>query len=277
MRFLKLLNPISMIRDLYRHRELIHNLIKREIRSSYQGSFLGVLWTLILPLMMLLIYTYVFSVVFQAKWSTSGIIQQTPQGEFALILYAGLTPFTFFSTVITRAPSMVLSVPNYVKRVIFPLEILPIVVVGSALFSSLISVGLILIGSLFIYQTIPMTFWLLPLAYLPLTLITIGLAWFLASLGVYIRDVGQIVNVVVQILFFMSPIFYSADSVPEHLQFIVVLNPLSSIIDGFRRVMIFNQSLDWLTWAVVLVISICFAVLGYAWFIATKKGFADVL
>jgi lipopolysaccharide transport system permease protein len=205
------------------------------------------------------------------------MIQQTPQGEFALILYTGITPFTFFSTVITRAPSMVLAVPNYVKKVIFPLEILPIVVAGSALFSSLISIGLILIGSLFVYHSIPITFWLLPLAYLPLFFLTVGLAWFLASLGVFIRDVGQIVNVFVQILFFMSPVFYSADSVPKSLQFIIFLNPLSSIIDGFRRVLIFNQGLDWLIWAVVSVISVCTAIFGYAWFVATKKGFADVI
>jgi lipopolysaccharide transport system permease protein len=270
-------NPVSIFRTLFHNRELIWNMTKREIKSTYQGSFLGVLWTLILPIMMLLIYTFVFSVVFQAKWSGTGVAQQTPRGEYALILFAGLTPFNFFSAVINRAPGMVLAVPNYVKKVIFPLEILPIVVSGAALFTSFINIGLILIGSLLIYHTIPLSLWMLPFAYIPLILLTLGLAWFLASLGVFIRDVSQAISIIVQILFFMSPIFYSADAVPKSLKLIVTINPLSSVIDSFRRVLIWNQWIDWPVWGIVTLISALIAILGYAWFSATKKGFADVI
>jgi lipopolysaccharide transport system permease protein len=225
----------------------------------------------------LLIYTFVFSVIFQAKWASAGAGQQTPQGEFALILFAGITPFNFFSTVINRAPGMILASPNYVKKVIFPLEILPVVSVGSALFTTFINIGLILVGSLLVYQRISSSLWLLPLAYLPLMFLTLGLAWFLASLGVFIRDVGQAISILVQILFFMTPIFYSAEAVPESLKFIVVLNPLSSVIDNFRRVLIWNQTLDWPAWGTVTLISVIVAILGFAWFTATKKGFADVM
>ena len=252
-------------------------MIKREIKSTYQGSFLGGLWTLILPLMMLIIYTFVFSVVFQAKWSSLGVTQQTPRGEYALILFVGLTAYNVFSVPVNRAPGMILAVPNYVKKVIFPLEILPIVTVGAAIFTSFINIALILVGSLIVYHTIPISFFFLPLAYIPLILLTLGFTWFLSALGVYIRDIGQAIGIIVQILFFMTPIFYSADSVPKSLHFIILINPLSTIIDSFRRSLIWNQPMDWLTWGIVTLVSLIIAAFGYAWFSATKKGFADVM
>jgi len=275
--FISWFNPISFFKNIVRNRELIWTMTKREIKSVYQGSFLGVLWTLILPLMMLLIYTFVFSVVFQAKWSSDGVGQQTPKGEYALILFAGLTAFNVFSTVINRAPGLILAVPNYVKKVIFPLEILPIVVLGAALFTSFINVALILVGSLIIYHSIPISILFLPFAYIPLILLTLGLTWFLSALGVFIRDIGQAIGIIVQIMFFMTPIFYSADSVPKGMNFIILFNPLSAIVDFFRRSLIWNQSFNWSTWGIVTFISLIVAVLGYAWFSATKKGFADVM
>jgi lipopolysaccharide transport system permease protein len=276
MRLLSLLNPILMGRSLYKNRELIWNLTKREVKSTYQSSFLGALWPVIVPLVMLLIYTFVFSIIFQAKWSTNAG-QETPRGEFALILFAGLTPFNFFSAVIIKSPALVLTVPNYVKKVVFPLEILPVVVVGAAFVTSLINVGLILIGCLFVLHSFPITFLLLPLAYIPLILITLGLAWFLSSLGVFVRDIGQAIPVIVQILFFMTPIFYSADRVPNALRFLVILNPLSSIIDGFRRVLIWNEFIDWRAWGTITLISAVVAILGFAWFSVTKKAFSDIM
>jgi lipopolysaccharide transport system permease protein len=275
-RLLSLLNPILMVRSLYKNRELTWNLIKRELRSTYQASFLGGLWTIILPLMMLLIYTFVFSVVFQAKWSASPG-QESSQGEFALILFAGLTPFTLFSAVITRSPMLILTVPNYVKKVVFPLEILPVVIVGAAFITSLINVGLILIGCLLVFHSFPIMILLLPLIYIPLLLITVGLAWFLSSLGVFVRDIGQAIPVIVQILFFVTPVFYSADNVPDTLRFLIILNPLSSIIEGFRRVLIWNEFIDWGTWGIATLISTLVAILGFAWFSATKKAFSDVM
>jgi len=276
MRLFSLLNPIHMVRSLYKNRELIWNLTKREVKSTYQSSFLGALWPLILPLMMLLIYTFVFSVIFQAKWSTNAG-QETPPGEFALILFAGLTPFTLFSAVTTRSPGLILAVPNYVKRVVFPLEILPVVIIGAAFITSLINVALILVGSLVVFHSLPSTIFLLPLAYLPLILITLGLGWFLSSLGVFVRDVGLAINVIMQVLLFITPIFYSADQVPGALRFLVILNPLSSIIDSFRRILIWNEFIDWGTWGTATLLSALVAILGFAWFLATKKAFSDVM
>ncbi|MGZ9225168.1 MAG: ABC transporter permease [Anaerolineales bacterium] len=275
-RLFSLLNPLLMIRSFYKHRELIWNLTRRELTSTYQSSFLGALWPVILPLMMLLIYTFVFSVVFQAKWSTS-TGQETPPGEFALVLFAGLTPFNFFSAVVLRAPGLILAVPNYVKKVVFPLEILPVVIVGAAFITSLINVGLILIGSLIVYHSLPLTTFLLPLAYIPLILITLGLGWFLSSLGVFVRDVGQAINIVVQVLLFVTPIFYSASQVPGALKFLVILNPLSPIIESFRRILIWNEFIDWGAWGIATLISALVAILGFAWFITTKRAFSDVM
>jgi lipopolysaccharide transport system permease protein len=275
-RFFFLLNPILMVRSLYRHRELIWNLTKSELKSTYQSSFLGVLWPVILPLMMLLIYTFVFSVVFQARWSTN-TGQETSSGEFALVLFAGLTAFNLFSTVIIRSPGLILAVPNYVKKVVFPLEILPVVIVGAGFITSLINVGLILIGRLIVFHSLPLAAFLLPLAYVPLFLFTLGLAWLLSSLGVFVRDISQAINIVVQVLLFVTPIFYSAEQVPEALKFLVILNPLAPIIDSFRRILIWNQIIDWPAWSIATLISVLVAILGFAWFSATKKAFSDVM
>lgn len=265
-----------MLRSLYRNRELIWNLTKREVVSTYQGSFFGGLWTVIVPLMMMAIYTFVFSVVFQAKWDT-GSTQPTPQGEFALILFAGLAAFNLFSTVINRSSGLILSVPNYVKKVVFPLEILPVVAACSATFTSLINVILILVGSILIYHAVSPTIWLLPLMYLPLILLTLGLAWFLSALGVFLRDIGQATSVIVQALFFLTPIVYSADSLPQNIRLLISFNPLAFIIDGFRRTLLWGKMPDWGLWAAVTLICAVIALMGYVWFSATKKGFADVM
>lgn len=265
-----------MIRSLYHHRDLIWNLTKREISSTYQGSFLGRLWTILVPLVMIGVYTFVFSVIFQAKWNTDSV-QPTPKGEFALILFTGLTAFNIFSVVTNRSPGLILSVPNYVKKVVFPLEILPVVATVSAVITSLINVTVILIGSMIIYGGIARSIWLLPLMYLPLILLTLGLAWFLSSLGVFIRDVGQTIGVIVQVLFFLTPIVYSIDLLPETFRFWVSLNPLVPILDGFRGVLLWNQKPDWEAWLIMTVLCAVFSLLGYAWFMLTKKGFADVM
>lgn len=274
--FLHFLNPLTLLRSLYRNRELIWNLTKREVSSTYRGSFLGGLWAIIVPFMMMAIYTFVFSVVFQARWN-SGSTQPTPKGEFALILYCGLTAFNLFSTVINRSPGLVLAVPNYVKKVVFPLEILPVVATGSAAFTSLINVLLILAGSLLVQHTLSPTFWLLPLAYIPLLLLTLGLGWFLSSLGVFVRDIGQVTGVFMQALFFVTPIVYSTDSLPEWIRFLIGFNPLVPILDGFRRTLLWGSSPNWSSWALVTVLCALIAMLGFAWFSITKKGFADVM
>lgn len=265
-----------MMRRLWKSRELLWSLAWRELTQRYKGSFLGLLWAVLVPLVMLVVYTFVFSVVFKAKWP-SALSEDTSTVSYALILLAGLIPFNVFSEVTNRSPWLVLNAPNYVKKVIFPLEILPPVVLASSLLHSFISVVLIFLGNLILYGKISSTLYLLPLAYLPLVFLCLGIGWFLSSLGVYIRDIGQAINVIIQMLFFVSPVFYSADAVPQRLQFFFKINPLSTIISGFRNVLLWGKPLSWGEWIFWTVFTFLFATIGYLWFIKTRKGFADVL
>jgi lipopolysaccharide transport system permease protein len=269
------LDPIRMARNLWRHRELARRLTQQEVAQRYRGSYLGMVWSFITPILMLCVYAFVFSIVFQARWG-AGTGGAHP-GEFALTLFAGLIPFGVFSEVVNRAPSIVLTMPNYVKKVVFPLEVLPLVAVGSAVVHSLISAAILLLGALVFLGSLSPTVVLLPLAYLPLVFLTLGLGWFLASLGVYVRDIGQVVTVVTQVLFFLSPIFYPVSAVPERLRFILYANPLTMILTDFRQTMLWGTVPVSVAWAGLTVSTAAVALLGYAWFMQTKKGFADVM
>ncbi len=269
------LDPVRMARSLWQHRELITRLIGQEVVQRYRGSYLGIVWSLITPILMLAVYAFVFSVVFQARWGALGGSPHT--GQFALTLFAGLIPFGVFSEVVNRAPSLILAVPNYVKKVVFPLEILPVVALGSAVVHSLISAAILLAGSLLLLGAVSPTVLLLPLAYLPLILLTLGVSWFLASLGVYVRDIGHAIGVVVQVLFFLSPIFYPVSAVPERFRPVLYANPLTEIIAGFRRTALWGEALAWGPWSVLVLGTAAAALVGYAWFMQTRKGFADVM
>jgi lipopolysaccharide transport system permease protein len=264
-----------MISELWNHRDLTRELIKRELSQRYRGSYLGLAWAIINPLVMLTVYTFVFSVFLKVRWETG--TEQTPTQEFALIIFSGLIPFTVFSEVINKSASLIASVPNYVKKVVFPLQIYPIVLLGSALLTSLISVVLVLVGNLVLLGTISKTLYLLPLAYLPLVLLSLGLGWFFASLGVYVRDLAQVMPVATQILLFISTIFFPASAVPKALKFLVNLNPLTTIVECFRQVLIWGSPLPWVAWGIWTGLTALLAVGGYAWFMSTKKGFADLL
>jgi lipopolysaccharide transport system permease protein len=267
-------NPVQISRNLWSHRYLIQQMVRRDLTQRYRGSYLGLFWTVINPILMLTIYTFVFSVVFNARWRPGA---ETPRGEFALTMYAGLIAFNLFSEVINRAPTIVAQNPNYVKKVVFPLEVLVVVITITSLVTSMINLGILLVGSLIILRSIPPTIVFLPLVYLSLVMLTAGLAWFLASLGVYIRDIGQVIGVIVTVLFFITPIFYSAEAVPPAFQFVMRLNPLAMIVENFRRLLIWGEMITWGSWAIWTGIFFMLVLGGYTWFIATKKGFADVL
>lgn len=267
--------PVNMLRNLWRRRELIQQLVNRELVLRYRGSYLGVLWSFVTPLLMLLIYTFVFSVVFKARLGPNA--NEASLVEFALTLYAGLIAFNVFAEVVNRAPRLVLSVPNYVKKVVFPLEVLPVVALGSALVNSVISVGVLILGNLVFSRAFSTTLYLFPLAYIPLILLCLGLGWFLASLGVYIRDIGQGIGLAVQMLFFLSPIFYSVSTLPESMRRWYALNPMTTILAGFRQSLLWGETLDWAAWWAWMGLTAALALLGYAWFMKTKKGFADVM
>ena len=266
-------SPMGAVRSLWTNRQLIARMGQREIIGRYKGSAMGLAWSFITPLFMLAIYTFVFSVVFQARWGTS----EESKTQFAVVLFAGLIVHTLFSDVINRAPQLVLGNVNYVKKVVFPLEILPVVQLLSATFHALVSVVVLIAAQLVFQGSLPITALLLPVVLLPFLLLTLGLAWWLGSLGVFVRDVGQTISLVTSVMLFMSPVFFPVQSLPPAMQPWMHLNPLTFVIEQVREVVVWGRLPDWQGLAVYSLASIATAWLGFAWFQKTRKGFADVL
>jgi lipopolysaccharide transport system permease protein len=267
-------SPREMAASLWLNRGLIRNLIHREVVGRYKGSMLGIFWSLITPVFMLSVYTFVFSVVFKARWGSGGIHSKT---EFALVLFAGLLVFNLFAECVNRAPGLVLANVNYVKKVIFPLEVLPWVAMGSALFHFVVSFGVWLVAYVLLVGMPHWTVVLSPLIMAPFLLFVMGLSWALASLGVFLRDVGQLIGIVVQVLMFLTPIFYPASALPEQVQTVMFLNPLTPPIEMMRNVMYWGELPNLQLWLMGALTSVIVAMIGFAWFQKTRKGFADVL
>ena len=267
------ITPREMVASLWRNRSLARALIKREVVGRYRGSVLGILWSFFNPVFMLAIYTFFFSVVFKARWHTNS----DSKTEFAIVLFAGMLVFNLFAETTNRSPGLILSNINYVKKVVFPLEILPWISVGSALFHALVSLGAWLVFYTLIFGVPHATALLFPLIVLPLILFTLGLSWFLASLGVYLRDVGQIVGIVTTALMFLTPIFYQVTSLPAEYQRFLLLNPLTPAVQQAREVLIWGHVPGIGHFVAYFLVSLFVAWLGFAWFQKTRKGFADVL
>lgn len=267
------ISPFTLLNTLKTNRSLIYNLIRREVIGRYRGSVMGLMWSFFNPVLMLIIYTFVFSVVFKARWA-GGTESRT---EFALVLFAGLMFFNFFAECLNRAPSLVLGNVNYVKKVVFPLEILPVVTMGSAAFHLLISLFVWLVFYLIFFGIPQATITLLPVALIPFFLMILGFSWFLASLGVYLRDVSQIIGVMTTALMFLSPIFYPIAALPAEYHLFMQISPLTFIVEQARDVMIWGKGLNWGAWAIYMLLAAIIAWLGFAWFQKTRKGFADVL
>lgn len=263
----------GMFRTLWMHRQLIVRMSQREVIGRYRGSVMGLMWSFLNPLFMLAIYTFVFSVVFRARWGTG----EESRTQFAVVLFAGLIVHTLFSEVINRAPQLILGNVNYVKKVVFPLEILPVVQLIAASFHGLISVAVLLAAKLLFTGSIPLSALLFPVVILPLMILTLGLAWALASLGVFARDVGQTIGLITSVMLFMSPVFFPIQSLPTPLQPWMQLNPLTFIIEQMREVLVWGHVPQWSGLLLYWLISLGVAWLGFAWFQKTRKGFADVL
>ena len=263
--------------SLKRHYPLILQLIKREVVGRYRGSLLGMLWSLINPILMLAIYTFVFSVVFKIRMDQQDGSIYDDKFAFALVLFVGLIIFNLFSECLSRAPGLILANVNYVKKIIFPLEILPWVNLGSALFHASISFSVLLGFLLLIEHPIHWTSIYLPIIVLPLLFLILGLSWFLASIGVFVRDIGQFIGLILTMLMFMSPIFYPASALPASVRDYLFLNPLTFIIEQTRTVILYGQSPNWIGLAAYYVIALLIAWAGMVWFEKTRKGFADVL
>ncbi len=248
-------------------------MTKRDVIGRYRGSAMGILWSFLIPILMLAVYTFVFNVVFRARWGG----ENTTKTEFALVLFVGLIVHALFAECVNRAPSLILTNVNYVKKVVFPLEILPWMAMGSALFHTLVSLLVLLFAIAFVQTHLNWTVVLFPLLLVPLVLLTMGISWFVASIGVFLRDVGQTTGIITTVMLFLSPVFFPASALPEEYRVLLQINPLTFIIEQARDVLIWGKPLDWQGWGIYFVFSLTAAWLGLFWFQKTRKGFADVL
>ncbi|WP_231716379.1 ABC transporter permease [Desulfosarcina alkanivorans] len=249
-------------------------MVKREIVGRYKGSFLGMSWSLFNPILMLAIYTFVFSVVFKARW---GIGNEESKTEFAVVLFVGLIVHALFSEVLNRAPNLMLSNVNYVKKVVFPLEILPVVAMCSALFNTMVSLIVLLGAFILLNGFLHWTILFVPIVFSPLILVSLGFAWLLASLGVFLRDVGQTISIITTMMLFLAPVFYPMSALPQKYHMFILLNPLTFIIEQARKVLLYGQFPDWNGLGIYITASFMVGWIGYWWFQKTRKGFADVL
>ncbi|KPB01219.1 ABC transporter permease [Ahrensia marina] len=258
---------------LYKHRNLIYSLAKRELEARFRGSVLGLFWLVVMPILMLLVYSFVFGVIFKARWGIDG----GDGNQYSLILFAGLIVFNIFAECISRAPVLITGNVNYVKKIVFPLEVLPLTILIVALFQAAISLLVWLVAHFIIFGMPPISGIMLPIVLLPYLLVVLGLSWFLASLGVFLRDVSQVIAIVVTVLLFMSPIFYPVSVVPERFRLLYMLNPVTTAVEMARDVLFFGRLPDPIAFGLFTLVSIIVAWLGFYWFQKTRKGFADVL
>jgi lipopolysaccharide transport system permease protein len=266
-------HPVEVLASPWRHRELILASAKREVLGRYRGSVMGIFWSFLSPLIMLFIYTFVFSEILKSRWNAAS----ESKTEFALVLFIGLIAFNLLAECVNRAPGLILSNVNYVKKMVFPLEILPCVVLVAALFHALISLGVWMLAYMLLLGLPQPSALYLPLVMVPFLFLILGLTWVLASFGVFLRDISQLIGMVMTALMFLSPIFYPASALPEHYQFILYLNPLTPVIEEMRAVLFWGQAPDFAMLAVYWLATALLAWLGFVWFQKTRNGFADVL
>ena len=265
---------VALAKSLWRNRQLIVQMTKREVVGRYKGSVMGLAWSFFNPVFMLVVYTFMFSVVFKARWGVEG---EDSKALFAVVLFVGMIVHGLFAEVLNRAPSLILSNVNYVKKVVFPIEILPVISMAAALFHSMISLCVLLIAFVIFKGYLHWTTVFIPLVLLPFVILTLGFAWLLASLGVFLRDVGQVIGIVVMVMMFLAPVFYPVTAVPEQFRPFIMANPLTFIIEQAREVLIWGHLPNWIGLGIYTVAATVVAWAGYALFQKTRKGFADVL
>lgn len=283
-RALPLLNPMTMARDLWSHHDLINQFTKRDIRSRHKGTVLGVMWALGTPLLQLIAYTFVFSTVLSLRWERhpgEGIVDDATGGgslAYAVTLFCGFVVFSMFADPVGRGPAMISNRQNFVKKVVFPLQIFPVTAVGTAIFHGLFGLVLLVLANLLFFGTVSPTAWMFPLMLLPAVLLSLGLCWTLAALGVFLRDLREIVQVLVfKVLFFMTPIFYPLELVPERFRPVLLANPLTGTVENARRSLLWGEWPNWGLWGYGMVVGVLACLLGYAFFNKSKRSFADVI
>jgi len=270
----RLASPFGVAAHFARHAEILREFTRLEFSGRYQGTLLGMLWSLVTPLTSLAVYTFVFSLVFKTSWSGAG---QGGVMEFALALLTGLACFEVVSGAAARGAVVMSENVNFVKKVVFPLEILPVSVALALCLQSLVALGLVCLARAVTGDGLPVTALLAPLGYVPLTLFAAGLGLWLAPVGVAAKDAGHAVGAFMQLYFFLTPIVYPLSAVPERYRFLLSLNPLHPVIEHFRRTLLWGQAPDWTSLGLCTLFALAFLLVGFAWFMQLKKVFADVL
>ena len=249
-------------------------MTRREVVGRYKGSILGLTWSFFNPLLMLAVYTFVFGVVFKARWGGTG---DESKASFALVLFTGMVVHGLLAECLVRAPEVVVAQVNYVKKVVFPLEILPFVSALSAIFHTAVSVLALFVAMVVINGAIPFTAPLLFVVLIPLAVGALGVMWILASLGVFVRDITQTMGLLMTVLLFVSPVFFPLSALPAEFRPLVALNPLTFFIEQARDVVLWGVWPDWHGFTVRAIGACLLSCFGYWWFQRTRKGFGDVL
>jgi lipopolysaccharide transport system permease protein len=259
-------------RSLWRNRGLIRSMVRRDILARYRGSFGGALWTFLNPLLMMTTYFFVFGVVFQAKFAGD-----TSRSGYVLYFLAGMLPWLAFAEAVGRSPYVMLDYRNLVKKLVFPLDTLPVNLVIAGAVTETVGLIIFVAGLLIARGAIPWTVVWLPALLIPQLLFTAGLCWFLAALGVFVRDLGQIVGFVLTVWLYLTPIFYSEAQVPKAVSAFFVFNPMAALVRGYRAIFLENRGPDPFVLGVLWVGSIALGVAGYAWFHRLRRSFADTI
>lgn len=265
-----------MARVLFQNWHLVRIFTLRDALGRYRGSLFGLGWSFLNPLLMLAVYTIAFGTIFQqADWAPPGAAK-TPA---VLAIFCGMITFGIFGEVLGRAPTLILGNPNYVKKVVFPLEILPVTVLGSALLHALIGFTILLIGQITLGSGLHGSLVWFPLVLIPLVLVALGVGYWFAALGVYVRDLGQSIAVVTQVFFFLTPIVFPASQAEKSrtLEVLLWANPMTTIVESARATLLYGQAPPWLALGIVTVVSAAAAFLGHRWFQKVREGFADVV
>lgn len=253
-------------------RDVFWELLKRDIAGRYSGSFLGLLWSFFNPLLMLGVYTLAFREFLGMRWPN-----MAAGADFSLMIFSGMIVHSLMAECLIRGPTVIVSQSNLVKRVVFPLALLPCVTVASSLFNTMLSMVVLLCFVLLTQHGLHPSLLYLPFVYAPYVLLLCGICWLMASLGVFIRDIAQVAGVISAVLMFLSPVFYPASSLHEPYRSWLHWNPLTLIIEQTRDVLLFGHMPDWHALALYTVASLAVLLLGYGWFQRTRDGFADVL
>jgi lipopolysaccharide transport system permease protein len=258
--------------SLWRNRKLIRSMVHREILARSRGSFGGALWTFLNPLLLMATYFFVFGIVLRARFAGD-----PSRSGFVLYFLAGMLPWLAFAEAVGRSPSIMLEYRNFVKKLVFPLETLPVNLVISGAVTEAFALAIFLVGLLLARGAVPASVLWLPLLVIPQLLLTAGLCWFLAALGVFVRDLGQIIGFLLTLWFFLTPICYSEAALPPQALRILGANPIFILVRGYRAVFLEHRAPDFGPLAALWIASAALAVCGYAWFHRLRKSFADVI